>query len=83
MQAFKQVLIKEERRCKEETVNLSFIHICILYFYSKLNKYVFCLFLDKKRYYMPDDYFCMKLRTAWIFYLMDFQYISMFFTLSI
>ena len=41
---FKQVLIKA---CKEEAVNLSFMHVC--------KNYVFVYF-RRKRYYMPDDW---------------------------
>ena len=42
MQTFKEVVIKT---CKEETVDLSFIRICIFaFFFSKLNKYGFYLF---------------------------------------
>ena len=47
-----------------------------LYFYSKLTKYVSLFIFREKRYQIPDDCFCMKLRVAWRifeFYLTAFE----------
>ena len=64
MRTFKQILVKT---CKEQKVSLGFVSVCGFVFYFKLNKYGFYLFLDKKRYYMTDGCFCMKLRVVWLF----------------